>query len=234
MASYRMRHDSQQVTGAHIARFPHRIGIVLSGLEETNLDALRYLILELNRLQGSFEFEFYSLPPDDPFLRHLGTQEVDRERTKDLIPPFAERCRAHLEMENETFGLQEPPPPYFIVVCLARFSDSFYSARKGIVSVLALGNWERHMAPPSIFEFLLTLITREAVAAVSPSLRGSIHLGTKGCLFDFTPHLGDAKFKVLSAFICAHCRAALETNHLSQLKEEILTLLEKKWLGRVD
>jgi hypothetical protein len=43
-------------------------------------------------------------------------------------------------------------------------------------------------APPErfvILEFIITLIMRESIAFVSPSLRGSEHLGTKGCLSDF-------------------------------------------------
>jgi hypothetical protein len=87
------------------------------------------------------------------------------------------------------------------------------------------------MAPPSIVEFLLTLIVREAVASVSPQLRGSVHLGTKGCLFDFTYNLDDVRFKVLNAFVCNYCVTALTVDQLPSLPHEIQKVLRKKWLG---
>ena len=88
------------------------------------------------------------------------------------------------------------------------------------------------MAPPTIVEFLLTLVVREAIAALSPSLRGSIHLGTKGCVCDFTLNLEDARLKVLSGFVCGYCRTALETDNLPHLATEIERILGKRWLGK--
>lgn len=218
--------------------FPHpnsrplRIGVLLNGLEEANVDALKYLILHSNRLQNSFQFEFYTLPNEDALLSLLRSKDlVDRTTVKSQIPSFYGRCMTHLTREVRDYGLQEPPPTYFIIVSLARFMDEFYSTRKGNVSVLALGNWERQMAPPTIFEFLFTLVMREAVAAISPSLRGSVHLGTKGCLLDFTANLPEARYKVLGAFVCAHCRSCLDQDRLSHLKQLIPSLLDKKWLG---
>jgi hypothetical protein len=41
------------------------------------------------------------------------------------------------------------------------------------------------MAPPSIFEFILMLLLRQAASFRAPALSKSTHLGTKGCLFDF-------------------------------------------------
>ncbi|MBS0150484.1 MAG: hypothetical protein JSR31_06040 [Nitrospira sp.] len=156
---------------------------------------------------------------------------LNRTDIKSQTADFHQRYRAYLAGLNKDFLLKEAPPDYFIVVCLATFDDDYYTTRKDRVSVIALGNWERHMAPPSIVEFLLTLIVREAVASVSPLLGGSVHLGTKGCLCDFTPQLDDARFKVLNAFVCGHCANALSTDKLPQLVEELQFVLSKKWLG---
>src|SRR5262249_28168164 len=119
-----------------------------------------------------------------------------------------------------------------VVISLARLEDGYYSTRAANVSLLALGNWKRKMSPPSIFEFVLTLVLREGIAAVAPSLRGSVHLGTKGCILDFTANLDEVKHKVLGAFVCSHCRAALLADGQPALIAEIPTVLEKKWLGK--
>ncbi|HJP72638.1 MAG TPA: hypothetical protein VJ914_00130 [Pseudonocardiaceae bacterium] len=69
------------------------------------------------------------------------------------------------------------------------------------------------MAPPSFVEFVQALLVREAVAALCPSLSGSVHLGTKGCLMDFTGNLDDARQKVLRGGVVTH-------------------LLDREWLGQ--
>jgi hypothetical protein len=211
---------------------PKRIGIVLNGLEgKANTAALRFLILKMNSLQETFEYEFLPFFEDDLLSTLRSTFEVDRDEVKALAPAFQNRYHAHLADLNSEYHLKEPAPGYYIVICLATLKDNFYTTRRDGVSVIALGNWERHMAPPSIVEFLLTLVVREAVASVSESLRGSVHLGTKGCLFDFTLYLDDVRFKVLNAFVCRHCRESLRQDGLPALAAEIQRVLRKEWLG---
>src|SRR5438874_11993120 len=70
-------------------------------------------------------------------------------------------------------------------------------AQRETCSVLALGNWMRHMAPRSILEFIVVLLMRQAASFVVPALSKSLHLGTKGCLFDFTSELTEARYKAL-------------------------------------
>jgi hypothetical protein len=211
---------------------PRRIGILLNGLDgKANTVALRFLILEMNRVQRTFEYEFLPFDRDD-FLAMLRSQgPLNRTDIKAQAAAFHQRYSAYLSGLNASYSLKEAPPDYFVVVCLTTFEDNYYTTRRDRVSVIALGNWERHMAPPSIVEFLLALIVREAVASVSPLLSGSVHLGTKGCLFDFTLQLDDVRFKVLNAFVCSHCADALSTNQLPDLAEEIQLVLSKKWLG---
>ncbi|MBL0347545.1 hypothetical protein [Candidatus Villigracilis affinis] len=78
------------------------------------------------------------------------------------------------------------------------------------------------------------LILRESVSAISQSLKSSIHLGTKGCLFDFTAFLGDVRHKVLSGFVCNHCRTALVHDGYPELADELILVLDRKWIGELD
>jgi hypothetical protein len=211
-----------------------RIGIMLSGFGKINLSAFRFLVLKMNSLQNTFEFEFLPLDSNDPFVQSLSSKfEINRNSLKGEIPSFLERHQQFLDELNEGYKLKEMPPDYFVLVSpLACFSDNFYSTRKNQLSVLALGNWKRYMSPPSLLEFIIALILREAVSAISPSLRGSIHLGTKGCLFDFTPTLGEVRFKVLNGNICAYCSNALSQDNYPELADELRFILGKEWFGK--
>jgi hypothetical protein len=225
----------QQLFPTHLQtdeKNPLRVGVIFCGLERANLAALKYLILETNRQQTLFQYELYEVLWNDPFLRTLGARPpIDRDETRDGANEFVIRCDAELNRQISDACLKESTPEYYVVISLARFRDGYFSLRQSRISVLALGNWKREMAPPSIFEAILTLLLREGVSAVSPKLRSSVHLGTKGCLCDFTNNLAEAKYKVLGAFICAHCRAALSTDVHPSAINQITRTLARGWVG---
>lgn len=90
------------------------------------------------------------------------------------------------------------------------------------------------MAPPSIFEFIITLLLRQAASFAAPSLSKSIHLGTKGCLFDFTAELSDARYKALQGYVCSVCRALLKRDGVPHIADEVVGVLSMNWLGKLD
>ena len=102
------------------------------------------------------------------------------------------------------------------------------------MAILALGDWKRHMAPPSLVEFILTLIIRESIALVCPALDNCVHIGTRGCLCDFTPTLDEVKFKVLNGFLCHFCCAVLASEGFTELPKELSLVLKKDWLGKAN
>jgi hypothetical protein len=218
----------------HSAGRRRRFGI-LSVVEQVNDAALRFIILSLNLIQDSFEFEFVPFNSKDQLLEALRLDTpVDREEIRDKCVEFQDRQAELFRRHTKGYQAKETTPDHVIVLSTARFSDNFYSVRCGGVSVIALGNWRRSMAPPSILEFFLTLITREVIAAVSPKLRGSVHVGTKGCPCDFTPSLSEVRQKVLSSYLCDYCRRSLEEDGVGGSIREIEKMLAKSWLGSPD
>lgn len=209
-----------------------RIGVLTGRAEGFNLSALRFLVLQLNRLQNSFEYEFLRTDDfKDPFLDDLVDEaRVDREEIRKKVPAFITRFTTHLEEKNKKFSLQEPPPNYFILLTLAKYKDNYYSMREARMSVLALGNWDARMAPPTILEFVLTLILRDSLAAACPGLSGSVHAGTKGCLCDFTEYQDETRFKALEGFVCNHCRGIL--GDFQNVADDITRILGWQWLGK--
>lgn len=202
---------------------------------------MRYLLLELNSVQKHFEYEI--LPNDMPEspLEALSNdrRRIERKHLRDVqAPKFLVAYREYLRKVASGHKLQEEPPNFFIFITMATFIDDYYSTSPEFeltdpnsIAILALGNWEREMAPPSILECILTMTIQDSLTFISPSFRHSIHLGTKGCMCDFNANPEDTKFKVLNGYLCTSCRSALVKDGLSDLADDIPRILSKGWLG---
>jgi hypothetical protein len=209
-----------------------RIGIVPVGLEGANMPALKYLMLLSNQLQDRLEFELCNCDLNHPLLAALkGKDELDRDNLRDRAEELYRHLHDTLQGEVAKYRIQEPPPDYFIIVSLARLSENYYTLRRSGLSIIALHDWETEMSPPTLVEFILTLVMREAMAAACPSLRFSMHLGTKGCICDFTDTLEDARIKVLSPYVCGFCRSRAESDGQGDLPDKIQPVLSREWFG---
>jgi hypothetical protein len=212
-----------------------RLGVIFVG-DELKSPALKLFILAMNHVQECFEYEFLPEDIEDELISELNkSTNLDRESTRSLATNFPNRVNSTLsKFINDYEIVDKGLPDYFIVASMAKFTDNYFSMRQPGVSVIALGNWKKSMAPPSIFEFIQTLIIREAVASVCPALRGSMHLGSKGCVCDFSPSLGDARLKVLNAFVCSYCRGAMEATGHKTLADEVEQVLARSWIGDLE
>jgi hypothetical protein len=212
---------------------PTRVGVILAGLGKLNATALKYLVVHLNTLQNSVEFEILSPDPQDELLVTLGDGlVVDRDKCRSMLPSFRERIIRFIVEEQKGYNLaDESLPENFAVISLAKFSDGHYALKEKHVQVQALGNWERHMAPPSILEFIVVLLMRQATSFAVPSLSKSFHLGTKGCIFDFTSNLAEARYKALQSFICSTCRSRMLKSGATHLADDVVRVLGFDWLG---
>jgi hypothetical protein len=70
------------------------------------------------------------------------------------------------------------------------------------------------------------------VAQLVGPLDDAVHLGTRGCLCDFTSSLDDVRLKVLNGFICHYCCTVLASEGFSELPKELSLVLKKDWLGQ--
>jgi hypothetical protein len=215
----------------HVAA-PLRLGVFIADLGRVRLDALKYLIVHLNTLQRHFEFELLPTDFDDEFISNLGPDVLrDREDIRGKVPAFFDRTTKRLNGLVTRYKLLEAPPDRFTIITMSRFDEDYYFMRQGHVGILALGNWEDGMAPPSLFEFIITLLLRQAVAARVEALTRSVHLGTKGCLCDFTASIDEARYKTLQGFLCHFCREALQSSGGEALVRDLELVLGKDWFG---
>ena len=94
--------------------------------------------------------------------------------------------------------------------------------------LLAIGGWERTMAPPSLLEFIVFSAIKQGVREAFGNPKS--HLASRGCLFDFNDNLENARNAVLVGAICSECEDILTANHGRSI-DEIRSLLGGGWLG---
>lgn len=173
-----------------------KIGIVICKMENVNVAALKYFLLMMNRIQDAFEYQLLPYDRKNKLLNLLSEAvSCNREEARSLLDDFEVKYIEYIDKHNNELKLTDDLPEHYVIISLIRFYDEYYSLRKNNISVIGLGYWEREMSPPTVLEFIFTLIMRESIAAICPTLKKSVHLGTKGCLCDFTNDLGEARLK---------------------------------------
>ncbi len=216
---------------------PVRVGIIVTSIDNAHfVDSLKYLVLYQNVIQQSFEFQFLPIPEDDKFLSNLTSDKpVSRSSVEKDVDDFLDLYRKWLADQADDYDLSGNSHQLPIVILTtAKFDDNFFLTGEPGQGwgIIALGNWERYMASPSIVEFFLNLLLSLTIDfACERNLPQ--HQGTRGCISDFTVDLSDARYPILSGFICAECCSVMATGHSEQLAKDAKLLLGKDWLGSV-
>ena len=205
-----------------------RVGILqcITKLDDT---ALRYLILSMNSRQTFFQFEFVPFDDQDEFLEPLLASGVTGRPSPHNMQEFYDRERRYFQYIADCYERPEEAPDYFQIISAAGFRDNYFYVSNGALSVVAMGDWKRAMAPPSILEFIQIIVLKGALLALCPEL--DTHLGTCGCVMDFSVALSDARQRVLVGWICQTCESILSEHGYSDLVAELRELLSRRWLG---
>jgi hypothetical protein len=210
---------------------PIQIGIVLcDDIAEPAAPALKFLLLQLNTLQSTFEYQFLPVPYNELLNRLASGEPIERSDVDGELPRFAKTYSDFLKRRATDYELPAVLLDQILVVSRATFRDRYYVTGSEDVTILALGNWERVMAPPSLVEFIVTLALSASVDTL-PLADDPTHLGTKGCLFDFNENLLNARFMSLQGFICQSCRGELDKAGYPRLADELTKILDKRWMG---
>jgi hypothetical protein len=216
---------------------PIRVGIVFVAFPAKDLAPYKYFLLLLNRLQSSCGFELFDVDEDDEFVQVLNKTVVnktaaDGDIVRNGLDAFGIRVRKQIATSVDDFDLSEEQPDQIVVITGVTLSDSHFLIRRKRTTMLCLGEWERHMAPPSLAEFLQLVVLRATYSALEGNAWNTIHLGTRGCIFDFTENLGNTRFMVLTGVgVCSACAAALERDGFSNAANEIRRVASCDWRG---
>jgi len=216
------------------AYMPTKIGILHTYFDPRTEAALKYLVLQMNSVQKSFEFSFLPMR-DDPFLLDLEAERpLDHMLITEGIPPFCASYLSFLRDQGEAFGIVASTPDCIVILSRARLSNRWYVMGDNNWALLALGEWEDVMAPPSFIEFSLALLVQIGAYTACGEHSPRSHSETKGCLFDFTANLLEARFKALTGFLCSACTDTIRKARSEELVKDMRLLLERHWLGRSD
>lgn len=211
---------------------PTKIGIILTTLGGLDIRALKYLVLFQNTLQESFEFEFLPTWEESDFLEKLDSSEpLDLKSVEQSADEFFRQYNKWLKKNANTYELSHEPPDCFLILSTAKFVDEYYVTGENNWQIVALGHWQRRMAPPSIVEFFMALLIMTAIDTACGDNFPPRHHATKGCIFDFTEDLADARFGVLTGFLCESCCETIKQSKSQKLVEDAKLLLRKEWLG---
>lgn len=211
---------------------PTKVGIILTSLGDMDIRALKYLVLFQNRLQQSFEFEFLPTPERSMFIETLDSSEpINRKVVEQNAGKFFDEYNNWLTKNASDYWLKHNPPDGFVILSTAKFSDNYYATGDDDWYLVALGHWQRHMAPPSIVEFFMTLLIGAAIDTACGDNYPPRHHATKGCVFDFNANITDARLPVLTGFLCESCCDTIKQSKSEKVVEDAKLLLRKKWLG---
>lgn len=209
-----------------------RIGVIIRSFEAKALVALKYLVLAQNLQQESFEFEILPEPGEDAFLDRLDSKVPQkRQELESEARGFIERYKLWLTSHAEAYDLQCDMPDQVVFVTALKFSDRYYLTGEENWSILALGYWERSMAPPSVVEFALTVLSEVAIDTACSANFPPRHQATKGCAFDFNANLDEARFKALAGYVCPSCEQIMEKHATANTVKDARFLLTRQWIG---
>jgi hypothetical protein len=120
-----------------------------------------------------------------------------------------------------------------IVVTETPFEGGYYANAEGDVAVLSVANWQKHFAPPSVLEFILSRVQRYALRLGFDTPIGS-HYPTRACIWDFDANVDDTRAGVLVGYLCERCEEALATKVDSEKIVVIKKLLSHDWIGKME
>jgi hypothetical protein len=206
------------------------IGVAFGSMDRQTQDILSYLITHQNTLQRSFEFRLVSCAEDAPLLEVLRQSPgPTRNEAAAKADDFVVRVNALCAEEANSYGLQIEPIDKVVLLTNTRFRDNYYYIGCPTWAIIALGGWQKELAPPSIVEYYLSILVTAALDALGAGIER--HYLTRGCNFDFNASLGHKRLSVLSGNICAECAAKIEDKVGQEFVSDGLILLKRNWLG---
>ncbi len=209
-----------------------RIKIGIFFLSEPNFDenALKFMLLSLNKTQDHFQFEFpeidekkYPIQSSGPsFLRTINPIYLKKDNLYDLFPKIKTKCNS----ENYYVGIMN----------VGIESNLFWDCRDN-AAIITTDAWERLFAPPSVFEYLIHSIIAAIVQMASETEGSKLinsHRETKGCLLDYTYFKEDYKVKIPLGNICDECTKQIMDILGKDYLMSIQKMVSRDWIGEVE
>lgn len=177
---------------------------------------LKFLVLQVNKIQPCFEFEF----PD------IGEYPLREENYNDTTSPII--SLSDLVRDKKIEG------DYFIAIVSGSIGNNWFWGSSGMFAVITTQNWEKYFSPPSVLEYIVHCITSVLILMNDESGTIKSHLPTRGCCLDYTALKEEDRVDIALGYLCDSCRASIR----EKIGESYLKCFDKMhamdWLGRVE
>ena len=209
-----------------------KIGVVIADLgSDDTKRALEYLILSMNTIQNSFDFQLVQTDKSNFITALSDGNKVSRNYIEESAQEFLNELKNKEEKKCTQYNLEYSKKINIVILSTAKFKDDYFQTGGDSWSLIALGNWKETMSPPSILEFFISMLIRTSIDKACQKNQPKRHFRSKGCCFDFCSKIEDARYFVLTGYLCDVCTKNIETETNKLLVTETKFLLSKTWLG---
>jgi hypothetical protein len=200
--------------------------------------ACAHLLLQMNKVQGIFDFQVITLDKKDNF--NLATTSVNPQYFDNEISKMKNTGNSKFQGIDYWIGVSSKgiTQGYFL---LAPKSTSTVGKLNEKVAIVTSKDWDREFSPPSLFEYIAMSVLICSLYLISYDFNADLtpHK-TKSCIFDFTRDKIQRRILVSNPILCTTCRntlSILEKNIQTKtgiqiaLINDIEDLLNREWMG---
>ncbi|MHB9024851.1 MAG: hypothetical protein ACYC7E_11865 [Armatimonadota bacterium] len=158
--------------------------------------------------------------------------ETDAALVVHGYPTNPDRVRSHIEHAR--------PGSYTIAIVEDLLNDNWFSHEYRCSSVITIGDWEQHYAPPTLKSYIMYQVA-QALMHFASDLSEEIamrlvHEPPKGCLFDMSTRKLDIRLGMVAGNLCARCASTLrqfgtDQNAIDAI-DRIVNLVRSEALGK--
>lgn len=189
----------------------YKVAICLASKPNFDSTAFKYFLLSANQLQSHYEFVF---PDIDGYPLNKSSYSSD------------ELCK----YTEVAISIKNLKADYFIFVITSKITGNYFSTSYSNISTITTEGWERHFAPPSLFEYLIKSIVC-CLLVMDPKTNLSFHDEVRGCLFDYNRIKSNCRAGVALGYICDEDAEIIEVAYGQSFLSEINNILGHKWIG---
>jgi hypothetical protein len=240
---------------------PMELGVIFIGADKRyikswkslNFDrhACSYLLLQLNVIQTLFQFNIIKrygediLPPKE---------DLEKDQIIDWFDDLVDRISKREKLDNICgwIGITSRNLPGSLFA-LSRFRDDPKSKSQRNVTLITTDVWEKSFSPPSVFEYVIFVIFKNAIFFLSnnfghdlspeETLTNHAWSITRGCIYDGSLFKANRRFGISTPNLCMDCIDRIKKLDQSINKntkvhipvyEGISKVLNKDWMGKPD
>jgi len=177
--------------------------------------ALKFLVLNFNKIQQCFEFEF---PEFDDYPME----------TEDYVKagiPIAKLV--NIVEEKDLDG------DYFIGIIGGSIGQNWFWAASANFAIITTADWNKMFTPPSVLEYIIHCIVAVLIIMSDKTNTLHSHHPTRGCCLDYTYLKEEDKVDIALGYICSDCKAKIRERIGDNYVECFEKMNNREWLGEV-